>query len=256
MSILAVHLVEQGLLFGADRNITTSLRAPAAVYVGQSQRPKVLRWPNRGAIIGYVGQAQVGGAMTDQWLYSYIGRNLDPAASFEDLANALAEDLTTALAQGAVTSALVLHLGGFEQVEEVWEPRVWFLHNTAGLTPSGEYLLGDHFVHREELRQPEYFGGRTAAEIRAHVTQSVFSYRQGFDLGAFNSIDTALREAMRQIVHHHPGQPVPTPTTLDDWEKHIRLSILGYGAYFAAFYKPYQQYVGGGADVVSVPWPE
>jgi hypothetical protein len=206
--------------------------------------------------VGYVGQAEIGDTMTDQWLYSYIGRNLDPAATFEDLANGLAADLTTALAQGSITSALVLHLGGFEQVQGVWEPRVWFLHNTAGLSPTGEYRLGNQFVHSEELRQPEYFGGRTAAEIREHVTQGVFSYRQGFDLGAFNIIDDGLREAMRQIVHYHPGQPVPIPTTLDDWEKHIRLAILGYGAYFAAFYEPYQQYVGGGADVVSVQWPD
>jgi hypothetical protein len=61
---------------------------------------------------------------------------------------------------------------------------------------------------------------------------------------------------MRAIVHFHPDQPVPVPNTLEDWARHARLSILGYGAYFAAFYEPFEQYVGGGADVVSAPWPE
>jgi len=241
------------MLFGADRNVTTQV-GQDVIYVGQAQRPKVLKWPNRDAIIGYVGQAKIGDQMTDEWLYSYIGRNLGEA-TFTELATALAGDLEEALGRGEITSALVLHLGGFELVDGTWTPRVWFLHNTAGLTETGAYLLGEEFVHREELGQPEYFGGKTPAEIRAHVQQSVFSYRQGFDLAAFNLIDDALREAMRAIVHAHPGQPVPIPTTLTDWEKHVRLSILGYGAYFGAFYEPFEQYVGGGADVVSVPWP-
>jgi hypothetical protein len=253
VSILVVHLVQQGLLFGADRNVTTQVGTDV-VYVGQAQRPKVLKWPNRDAIIGYVGQAMVGDQMTDEWLYAYIGRNLGDV-TFEELATALANDLDEALADGEITSALVIHLGGFEIVDGRWHPRVWFLHNTAGLTDTGAYLLGTEFVHREELAQPSYFGGRTADEIRAHVATRIFSYRQGYDLPAFNLIDEGLREAMRLIVHHHPGSPVPVPTTLDDWEKHVRLSILGYGAYFGAFYQPFEQYVGGGADVVSVPWP-
>jgi hypothetical protein len=254
MSILVVHLVEQGLLFGADRNVTSQI-GREVVYVGQAQRPKVLKWPNRDAIIGYVGQATIGDEMTDEWLYSYVGRNLDRDATFEQLADALAADLDTALTNGEITSPLVIHMGGFEHVDEAWHPRVWFLHNTAGLTDAGAYRLGPEFVHREELGQPAYFGDRSATDILNHVRNRVFSFRQGYDLPAFNLIDDGLREAMRAIVHQHPGAPLPVPTTLRDWEKHVRLSILGYGAYFGAFYEPFEQYVGGGADVVSIPWP-
>ncbi len=84
----------------------------------------------------------------------------------------------------------------------------------------------------------------------------LFSFRQGFDLAAFNAIDQALRAAMLAIVHTHPLQPHPFPTSLDEWAKHLRMAVLGYGAYFGAFYEPYEQYVGGGADVVSAPWPQ
>jgi hypothetical protein len=255
VSILVVHLVPQGLIFGADRNVTSQVGGDV-IFVGQAQRPKVLKWPNRNAIIGYVGQAKIGERMTDEWLFDYIGRNLE-SSNFAELAGALADDLGAALETGDVDSALVIHLGGFEQDEEgTWWPRVWYLHNTAGLTPEGAYNLGTEFVSREELGQPEYFGEMRPDAIRERVAGTVFSYRQGFDLGAFNVIDEALREAMRVIVHTHPAQPVPVPKTLVDWTKHIRLSILGYGAYFGAFYEPFQQYVGGGADVVSAPWPE
>jgi hypothetical protein len=34
------------------------------------------------------------------------------------------------------------------------------------------------------------------------------------------------------------------------------MSVLMYGAYFQAYQKPYEQYVGGGVDTVSIPWPE
>jgi hypothetical protein len=232
----------------------TTQRGGDVIYIGQAQRPKVLKWPNRDAIVGYVGQAKIGASMTDEWLYSHIGRNLADA-TFEELATALATDLEAALNEGEINDVLILHLGGFELVDGVWEPRVWYLHNTAGMTDAGAYILGTAFTHREELRQQPYFPNQTSAEIRAHVANHVFSYRQGFDLGAFNQLDHALREAMRAIVQYHPDSPVPLPTTLPNWEKHIRLSILGYGAYFGAFYEPFEQYVGGGADVVSVPWP-
>jgi len=33
------------------------------------------------------------------------------------------------------------------------------------------------------------------------------------------------------------------------------MSILTYGAYFEAYRGVGEQYVGGGADVVSIPWP-
>jgi hypothetical protein len=254
VSILVVHLVPQGLIFGADRNVTTQV-GEEVIYVGQAQRPKVLKWPNRDAIVGYVGQAQIAGQMTDEWLYSFIGRNLGER-TIEDLAVALAGDLDAALAEGAVEDALIIHLGGFEDGGDGWYPRVWFLHNTAGLTETGAYVLGDEFVVREEIGQPEYFGGLTSAAIQERVANNVFSYRQGYDLGAFNTIDDGLREAMRVIVHLHPGHPQPIPDSLHEIEKHVRLSILGYGAYFGAFFEPFQQYVGGGADVVSVPWPE
>lgn len=45
--------------------------------LGHTQRPKVLRWPGRKAVIGYVGAAQVGGIPTDEWLYDFIGRHFE-----------------------------------------------------------------------------------------------------------------------------------------------------------------------------------
>lgn len=68
-------------------------------------------------------------------------------------------------------------------------------------------------------------------------------------------IDQKLRDAMAAIVHGHPGRPIPIPESLDDWKKHVAFAIHAYGAYFAAFFEPFDQYVGGGADVVAAEWP-
>lgn len=76
MSILLVEVLPQGLVFGANRNVTfTKQRAVQGESItieihGQNQRPKVLRWPNRKALVGYVGVAEIGGIPTDEWLYA------------------------------------------------------------------------------------------------------------------------------------------------------------------------------------------
>lgn len=261
MSILVTHLVPQGLIFAADRNITTPISVPPITYIGQMQRPKVLKWPNADVIVVYVGAGAIGGQPTDAWLYDFIGRNLQ-FADLQTLAKSLTDDLNAALANGDLDArdSMILHLGGFEDVNGEWTPRIWFIHDTDGLRKDGSYIPGSTFKPSEEIAKPEYFGAATGNEIHTRVTAAVaggglFSFRQGFDLASFNPIDEALRAAMFAITRTHPNQPHPIPSTLDDWEKHVKLAVLGYGAYFSAFYLPFEQYVGGGADVVSIPWP-
>lgn len=70
MSILVVQLVPEGVLFGADRNVTTTVQQGALIASGQAQRPKVLKWPNREIVVGYVGRAKIRDLHTDEWLYA------------------------------------------------------------------------------------------------------------------------------------------------------------------------------------------
>jgi hypothetical protein len=258
VSILVVQLVPQGILFGADRNITHQwiLRDGSKLITaaGHTQRPKVLEWPNREVVLGFVGEAQIDGRSTERWLYAFIGRNLG-FADQDAVAETLRAKLDALFQADDFQGPLILHLGGFEQVDGEWIPRIHFIRNTTELKHDGSYVLGDRFDCTEELASPTYFGGKSASEIRNYVSNHVFSFRQGIDLPAFGAIDQALREAMRAIVYGHPAHPRPIPTTLDEWAKHVAFSIHGYGAYYAAFYPPYEQLVGGGADVVTAAWP-
>jgi hypothetical protein len=258
MSILVVQLVREGLLFGADRNVTTQRTltdgTAQVIVIGQTQRPKVLQWPNRDVLLGYVGEGTIGGKSTDRWLYSFMGQHLD-FPTLKDLAEDLRIELDGLFQAGDFKQPLIVHLGGFEEIGNEWRPEIYFIRNTVALTPEGAYTIGTRFDCSEEVSTPDRFVGKTAEEIRDYVTTTLFSFRQGIDLASFGSIDQALREAMRAIVHGHPNQPHGVPTTLDEWAKHVAFSIHGYGAYFAAFHPPYEQLVGGGADVVTAPWP-
>jgi hypothetical protein len=132
-------------LFAADRNITSTAAKGAVLLRGQTQRPKVLKWPNTDAIVGYVGQASIGTVETDQWLYAFIGRNIT-FKDFDDLAHALTDDLNAAMTAGEITTDITIHLGGFELVAGEWTPRIWFIRNTTDLTPQGP-TLGPRFIH-------------------------------------------------------------------------------------------------------------
>jgi hypothetical protein len=256
VSILVVQLVPEGLLFGADRNITTSLRRGDDVLAsGQSLRPKVLKWPNHEIVIGYVGRAMItDGVHTDEWLYDFIGRNLD--TPLPQLAYELKSKLEFDLRGQVDDDAMILHLGGFVEDAGQWKPQVWYIRNSEA--PYREEDVKAEFDVSEEI--PRYFQGKTGDEIRAQVDQLAHDWRpfwfhQGYDLGTFNTLDQVLRAGMGAVVQSHPDQPHHFPDSLQEWSKHLKMAILTYGAYFDAFYEPFKQYVGGGADVVWAAWP-
>jgi hypothetical protein len=68
---------------------------------------------------------------------------------------------------------------------------------------------------------------------------------------------------MPGLLHCQPDRTHPFPDSiplfedsLREWSKHLKMAILTYGAYFGAFYEPFQQFVGGGADVVWAARPQ
>ena len=255
MSILVVQLVRDGLLFGADRNVTSSLRSgPDVIASGQSLRPKVLKWPNHEIVIGYVGRAMItDGVHTDEWLYDFIGHNLHhnlPQLTHDNLQQ-LTHELKAMLEfdlrrySRVADSPMVLHLGAFvgDDAGE-WKPEVWYIRNSE----APYQHVKEEFDVSEEI--PKYFPGMTGDAIQARVEQlaqtwQAFWFHQGYDLETFNTLDEVLRHGMRAIVERNPGQPHPLPDSLffdqslREWSKHLKMAILTYGAYFGAFYEPF-----------------
>lgn len=264
MSILVVQALPQGIIFGADRNITETRAGSdssgrlVTVVIGQSQRPKVLRWPNRKALIGYVGAAQIGGLPTDEWLYDRIGEHLE-FADFQTLAHDLAKKIQTQRATDEGErdpEALLLHLAGFEERDGYRVPVIWYIRNPHDFRDGyyidicKEFLCTEEFWLKHENVPP--------GQIREHLNQRAqnnepFWFHQGLDLGTFNTLERFLRGAFARLYEVHPAHSFPQ--TLHEWEQHLRMTILTYAAYYLAFRGPGEQYVGGGADAVSLPWP-
>lgn len=264
MSILVVQVSPQGIIFGADRNITdrrvasNSSGRSVTVVLGQSQRPKVLRWPNRKAVIGYVGAASIGGIPTNEWLYEYIGEQIE-FSSFE----ALAHDLTDRVQRqraldegGRDPEALVIHLAGFEERDSQQVPVVWYIRNPY------EMRAGYYTDIRREFQCTEefwgYFSEVPPSQIRERLNELAsqnkpFWFHQGLDLGTFNTLEVFLRGAFLLLCQTHPAHSFPQ--TLYEWQQHLKMAILTYGAYYQAFRGPGEQYVGGGADTVGLDWP-
>jgi len=68
MSILVVEVLSEGIIFGADRNITYT-DVNGSTTQGTS-RSKVFKWPTERFLFGFVGAATVGGLPMDEWLDS------------------------------------------------------------------------------------------------------------------------------------------------------------------------------------------
>ena len=257
MSLLVTYLVPEGILFAADRNLS----APSGGrMVTVAEASKVLSWPGGSAILGYVGRANVEGEPADEWLRRFIDDHPDT----DDLGvvcDELAETLERAMANVAKDErGMILHVAAFDHRGPEPLPKIFYVRDI-GIQPDGTFERLPRFESRDEL--PLYFGDRTGTEIRdvLRLTSEEspipwFSFRQGFDLSAFNHLDQALWWFRGRLVAGASREREhPAPSTLDDWTKFVRLSVLGYEAYFHAFYEPDEQLVGGGVDVASVPWP-
>lgn len=267
MSILVAQVLNEGIIFGADRNVTrTSIREledGKTVYVvkGQSQRSKVLRWPNDKALIGYVGAATIGNLSTDDWLYNFIGRNLN-FNRYDELSNSLMDEVQRQriIDEGDdEAEGLIIHLAGFEERAKRKVPVVWYISNCHGYDPEEGYTdITKEFGATEEFWKEKYIGTSTTDDIRDYLKHKAENYEpfwlhQGFDLGVFNTLDYFLRQSFRILIENKIRE---FPRTLDEWGQYLSLSILTYGAYFQSFFGPGEQYVGGGVDIVSLPWPD
>lgn len=276
MSILLVELVPQGIIFGADRNISSEEKGtPQFIdetdgksyyeilhrHYFQSPRPKVLRWPQRKALIGYVADdATLGGVPTDEWLYDFIGNHLQ-FESFETLAESLRQSVED---QRIIDEGdndpipVIMHLAGFEEREGIQVPAVWVIRNDHN--PPHLNVIRKEFLKEDCLwleRHPWYKPPRMLRDYLSDcaATFNPFWFHQGFDLGTFNLLEAFLKAGLKELYRTGPLEN-RSPQNLSDWERQVRMSILMYGAYFQAYQKPYEQYVGGGVDTVSIPWPE
>lgn len=257
MSILVVECLSEGLIFGGDRNIT--ITTPDGSTTQKSDHPKVLKWPNDNYLFGFVGAAQIAAMPMHEWL-STLTEEFRSKTSLKDIVVELNNKVKTQriIDEGnSPAQPLIIHIGGFEKKDNYWIPQVWFIRNVYEHGQFGyldirkEFDCDDAFykefkdVHPSEIRK--------VLKVQAKQFKP-FWFHQGIDLFTFNVLQESIKSSFRLLCQRHPDHGIPT--TLEEWSKHVRMQVLMYGAYYEAFNSMDEQYVGGGADVISLSWPD
>jgi hypothetical protein len=259
MSIFVGEVVADGIVFAADKNVTiTKFDGDGnAVSTVQDLGSKILRWPKRKALLGYVGCAQIGSQTTHDWLYDFIGEHIDftePAVVAYDLRDRLQTRIG-----GPDAPACIVQFATFVNREGHIVPEFWHITNIPGLTPTGYQPASETFSASERLLGFHLIDeGVTPAGIREYLRNRAlqfapFWFHQGIGLDVFNTLSEAARQAFALLQQRGSLQ---RPGNLAEWEQYARMWVLIYGAYFEALGAPGEKYVGGGADVLSIPWPE
>jgi hypothetical protein len=258
MSIFVGEVLADGIVFAADKNVTLTKFDGYGNVVStvQDLGSKILRWPKHKALLGYVGCAQIGSQTMHDWLYDFMGEHIDftePAVVANDLRDRLQRSIG-----GPDSPESIVQFATFAEREGHVVPEFWHITNIHGLTTTGYQHPSETFVASERLLGFHLKDAKIApATIRDYLGDRAlqfapFWFHQGIDLIVFNTLSEAARQAFALLQQHGSLQ---RPGTLDEWERYARMWVLIYGAYFEAFSAPGEKYVGGGADVLSIPWP-
>jgi hypothetical protein len=257
MSILVVEVLSEGLIFGADRNITQTY--PNGSTTQKSKHPKVLKWPNENYLFGFVGAAQIGAKPMHEWLDT-LTEEFKSKTSLNDIVNELKSRVQIQRIKdegNCPPQPLIIHIGGFQRKDSYWVPQVWYIRNAPKHGLFGYLDLRKEFDCADAFH--EKFADCHPSEIRKVLKVQAkqfdpFWLHQGIDLLTFNVLGDSIKSSFRLLCERHPDHDIPT--TLEEWSKHVRMQILMYGAYYEAFHGKGKQYVGGGADVISLRWPD
>jgi len=253
MSTIVIEVVPQGIIFGADRNRTQT--NPDTGEQSQIQVTKVRKSANEKVLIGSIGCGVIAGKSAQDWLVEFVDAR--EGLTLEQLAKEVKESVEKERkkADGANPREQIINLAGFVEADGIMIPSVRYISNCWSLV-NGNY----EDVRAEFGEFPDVF--RLNLSVAPAVIKPIletlakdfnpFWFHHSIGLTDFNILKSFLKQSL-QIISKENNRVIPN--TLADWEKQVRMSVLVYGAFFEAFSPPGQQYVGGGADVISLPWP-
>lgn len=263
MSVLVLNVIPEGIIMGTDRLVRFGPDPNG--QIGVTEGFKILRWPNRRAIMGFVGMGDLGRQAnrnsTYEWLSDFIGTHHD----FESL-SVLAQNLCDAIQQqyetdgwtGQNDEVLVVELAGFHtNAAGIAVPQVWHIANTHGIVDGTYGNIDGHFGVSEECRSK--YPQLQPVQLRQRMGVRPHWIHQTGEFQLFNNLCRALDAFFRLRLLQFGINPAAEPPGYDrlvDFESRVRMKILSYGAYNDAFETPTARSVGLGADVLFLEWPE
>lgn len=255
MSAILIRLFADGIVFGADRNVTVN-----GVCDGSVTTDKVCKSANGNVLIGSIGEGELGG----KWALEQITEVVDAYA-----------DAPLAIIAKEVQSAVyhqrkdddkgksspgeqIVNLAGFEERDGVIVPECYYISNCYELTEKGTYDdVRQEFGCSPEVKIQSDQWELPAKDLRERLRAlqngpRPFGFQHSINLAKFNVLDQYARSTVDSLLKIDPAL---LPVSLEDWAKQIGLSLRLFGAYYQTYEPDDKQFVGGGADVVYVPWP-
>lgn len=217
MSILLSAYYPEGIVFVADKNATIHYKTPAGErkFV-EPTATKVLSWPYRKAIVGFVGPGKLADLTLDEWMRIFIAGTRD----FDDIGQ-LARGMRDQIQRDFdsdfqpsvdVSNAhLVIHLGGFTVKEDVPVPVMYHIWNHGDTDPkTGQYPPAERtFYISEDIERdftkrgwpnPSDYPTRIRDRLQNMINERPFLwYNNGANLGAFNTFKAFLWHALLTV---------------------------------------------------------
>jgi hypothetical protein len=268
VSILLSAYYPEGIVFVADKNATIIYSTPEGKKkVVEPTLTKVLTWPRKRAIVGFVGLAELAGYPMDEWLRVFIAgsrefTDIDTLA--QELHLRIQEDFDKGFPDNCDVShnQLIIHLGGFAARDDIPTPVMYHIWNHGPLSDKGEYPPGERcFRLSEDIQRdfrtwpnPEDYPGRVRHRLQNMIDERRYLwYSNGANLGAFLVFRDFTWHALHTI---QESGFAPEFTGLGSRIAFCKMAVELFGSYFTHHYFPEDRVVGGGADAASIPWPD
>jgi hypothetical protein len=271
MSILLSSYWRDGIVFSADRNATIIYNTGSVVgqYVEVGAITKVLSWPHRTALVGFIGLGQLAGLRIDEWMRRFVSVNrdfesIDDVA--QDLRGLLQADFDKDYPPGADVrrTGAIVHLGGYRSDGGIIVPVAYLITNIPGLLPGplAQGLYPDatrRFTISDQLPAVMVkWGAAYPSGVREKIGAiedrgDFLWWNNGYMYPAFNVFKGSLWDALSVLRRE---AMLPAGATMKDHVAFSEMAVRVFGLFFEQYVLPEERAVGGGADTEWIPWPE
>lgn len=268
MSILLSTYWTEGIVFSADRNATIIYRSQKQKQLKQcvdvGSATKVLAWPRKTAVVGFIGLGSLAGLSMDEWIRQFIVSTRD-YDGIDSLARQLRDsiqkdwDYDHPSSKDISLAGLIVHLGGFRSDQNVVVPAMYLITNVPGLKERGGYPdpTTDFTVSDQIAGHMTNWGVTYPSGVRDKIAQieqrgDLLWFNNGYMYRAFNVFKGALWQALRVLRTEAMLEPNPT---MKDRIAFTEMAVRVFGLFFEHHFVPEQRAVGGGADTEWIPWP-
>ncbi len=262
MSILLSVYFPEGIVFATDKNMTRCY-ADGDQDVDVGTATKVIPWPQRRAVVGYCGLAELVGIPMDEWLRQFVAQTRN-FTSLESLAMQLQQQIQHDSSQdyppgeNCKDAGLIIHLGGFRTINGVSVPAMYLISNIPCDQTTGKYGDATRTFNQPTDQMANW--QNPPSSCRQQIEEiykkgGLIWFNNGCDYPVFNVLKETLWAALNTIKQAGLGILPTTGDDLEDRVAYCKIAIELFGSFFANYYEPRDRSVGGGVDTEWVAWP-